>query len=378
MKKSILFTLPLVATMLASCGSKGDSASNPVIDPDKGTKIEATVAAQNLVDAAKVSTASGTLGLALVESAVADVTVNMPQSDETGAFSFKNVHVTGSEDASLEVGLKGLDQKGVTGIRGSAALEANLAYEVTGDEELLASLGDKAKLDVTANANAYFDGSKVYFDLNQGLVDLANLFGTQIMAAGKYASTPMPEEMVAQYADVKFSDMFTGYVTQYADTIKQYAAMIPAMIGEMGEFLALKLSDTEFAFYVDLDGKAILPLILSAAAKVDPAMIQPYLALLTDEDVIDIEASVTFDTAKGLEAIALYADVDVDLTFGEMMGPNAEALSDEVKNTKLIDAAASLGLELDFLTGSKVKVSELSDAQKAEYKEMNSGSQLPR
>ena len=106
-------------------------------------------------------------------------------------------------------------------------------------------------------------------------------------------------------------------------------------------------------------------------------------ALLDDNDKLTATVGVVYDIEKGVESIGAIVEADVEVTyFDSVAGLSGadEATLDAMRkqlgadaDKKLVDAQVALSASIELKTGTDVKVVELTDAQKAEYKDMPTG-----
>ena len=406
MKKQILFALPLMAAMLLSCKSnksKGNPTSADLPDPSAPgvTEVEQDLAFGKLSNAVSKVVAADALGLKVGVSLDADISLNVPKGN--GTASDKVDWETGTVDASatttVEVNAKGLKNNGVQNYRANAAMSfaesvhidlpesvSSMMGAIPGanlDPDVLEYLSDFS-LDTNGDLAAYFDGTRAYLDISQDYVDavreIAELNGATMdennLQAGKFRSPEIPlNDYRRTFNLAAFIQQNAGEVLANIDT---YAAQYIGMFEDyFTEFKALKYSDSKYALYAEAD---LLPVVMAKLPEQYATMVD---ALLDDNDKLTATVGVVYDIEKGVESIGAIVEADVEVTYFDIVAGLSgadEATLDAMRkqlgadaDKKLVDAQVALSASVELKTGADVKVVELTDAQKAEYKDMPTG-----
>lgn len=408
MKKQILFALPLMAAMLLSCKSnksKGNPTSADLPDPNAPgvTEVEQNVAYGKLSSAVGKIVAADALGLQVGVSLDANINLTVPKGNGTASdkLDWETGTAEANATATVEVNAKGLKNTGVQNYRANAAM--NFAESVhidipdsVGnmialigtdlDPEVLKFLSD-FNLDTNGDLSAYFDGTRAYLDISQDFVDavhdIAELNGATVdennIQAGKFKSPEIPlNDYFRNFNFAAFVQQYTGDVLTNIDT---YAAQYIGMFEDyFTEFKALKYSDNKYALYAEADLLPILMAQLPADAAQYATMID---ALLDDNDKLTATVGVVYDIEKGVESIGAIVEADVEVTYLDIVAGLSgadEATRDAMRkqlggdaDKKIVDAQIALSASIELKTGTDVTVVELTDAQKAEYKDMPTG-----
>ena len=374
MKKSLLLTLPLMATMLASCGGKGSGVNPNIPDPSKAKEEVAVGDATGLfARAAGVSFSSESLGLKLGVTSNANVTLKLPDTTESakqGKIVLGKAEAKADETLTVDVNATGLDKVGFQNMKMSARvdLKANAYAHVPASTmqmismfapiELPATEGDlDLDLKLGGQSYVYSNGERAFFEVNEDMVNSARtilaLTGNtkvQVMDAGKYRTPLYPDE--ESLKNFSFAAIVNEFVAPYLTTLPALVAQYgPAIAQICEEFKGLKYSDTEYAIYAKADIFKLVGLFATEYKEIVDV-------LNVDGNEAKVVAAIVFDTQKGLKSVGVEAKVDASLTYGQLgvaesMGVNA--------NEKLLDAHAKVGVALEVKTGADVKVEEVTN-----------------
>ena len=338
MKKSILFSLPLVATLLFSCARK------------KGTPVPVEEAA-DVASTALVSMAGqNAIGLKLTGNLSYDMIQR--SFDLDGDYKVKSINTYTNNlsitNLNLSLGVIKLNQP-INNLLGSATLSTTINYQTSYDGNPEYQPQGPLPFKGTIKANAYLKNGVAYFDHDQRCADFVNDFILYPMGISDDYQDSQDKKYfmnipIDGIPSIGVNTLLMGLISSYSSNINEF--LVDGQYFDT--YTAKKISKTRYSLTAESD---LIKYIYPSSS--------PFLK----DDQFLITATVTYDANKGVEEIVVDADIDLDQTFKDVYGdyPYYSDLVNRYGDMDNISAKAKGQLKLTFSYGSKVKVTEIKD-----------------
>ena len=360
MKKKLLL-VTAAAMLLVACG--GNNSTDYLAEPETKATVEKKDAAKNLTALSANVAKTNAFGVSVVADFSADIESGMKATKENElekdmftkySFSAKDFK---SEDAFTGLGTASMAASGSV----SGKLAVNVEdTDVEYDDNLSASYKNvKRSAEANLNEKYYFEGGLAYFDFSNAVENFVKAFAPEGEAssmpkiAGKFKTT-IPEQIYSTISSVP--SLLSSFTASMAAelSVSGVGDIVASLGGSESASWTAALSfksytNGDYGMTGDIDVSKLLPAVGGDAAVVGGIEFGGVTGSLK------IVAIYSENAFKSIGAkFSLKSDVPADEELGMYSKANIEG-----------------GFKVTFAYGDEVKVTKLSDADKAAYSSMS-------
>lgn len=360
MKKKLLL-VTAAAMLLVACGGNNNS-TDYLAEPETKATVEKKDAAKNLNTLSANVAKTNAFGVSVVADLSADIETGMKATKNNGLEKdMVNKYSFSAKDFKSEDAFTGL---GTDSMAASGSVSGKLAVNVEGtsaeyDENLSASYKDvKRNAEASLDEKYYFEGGLAYFDFTNAVENFAKALAPEQASempkiAGKFKTT-IPEQIYTTISSIP--TLLSGFTASIsAELTASGVGDIVASLGggESASWTAAlsfkSYTNGDYGMTGDIDVSKLLPAVggdMEAVAGVQLGGITGSLKIV---------AIYSENAFKSIGAkFSLKSDVPADEEMGAYSKVNIEG-----------------GFKVTFAYGDEVKVTKLSDADKAAYSSMS-------
>ena len=346
--------------LLVACG--GNNSTDYLAEPETKATVEKKDAAKNLNTLSANVAKTNAFGVSVVADLSADIESGMKATKNNGLEKdMANKYSFSAKDLKSEDAFTGL---GTASMAASGSVSGKLAVNVEGtsaeyDENLSASYKDvKRNAEASLDEKYYFEGGLAYFDFTNAVENFAKALAPEQASempkiAGKFKTT-IPEQIYTTISSIP--TLLSGFTASIsAELTASGVGDIVASLGggESASWTAAlsfkSYTNGDYGMTGDIDVSKLLPAVggdMEAVAGVQLGGITGSLKIV---------AIYSENAFKSIGAkFSLKSDVPADEEMGAYSKVNIEG-----------------GFKVTFAYGDEVKVTKLSDADKAAYSSMS-------